>query len=295
MERSTEDGFAADRLARSGGQSGSEPFESDSAVIRGSREWLQRTIETEIVPRLMLVHRLAEPEPGVYADRADALPTAEEVEAFCSLLLADDVESQIDFVEMLRRRGVALEHVYLDLIEPAARRLGVLWELDTCDFAQVTLGLWRLQNLVFDLGSQLPKTQLERPDGPRRLMLVMAPNSQHTLGARMVADFFSRAGWEVWSDPHASPAEMREAARTDWFDLIGVSVGIESQVDSVASVIVDLKQVSSNPSVGIMVGGPLILLQPELLERLGADFSAQDAREAVAAADSFVGARGVLC
>jgi hypothetical protein len=53
----------------------------------------------------MLVHRLAESDPGVYADSADALPTAEEVDAFSSLLLADDVEALDDFVELLRRRG----------------------------------------------------------------------------------------------------------------------------------------------------------------------------------------------
>ena len=295
MERSTEDGSGAERSSRTTAQPGSEPYQSDSSVIRGSREWLQRTIETEIVPRLMLVHRLADADPDVYTDRADAVPALEEVEAFCSLLLADDVEALVDFVERLRRRGVALEHVYLELIEPAARRLGVLWEIDACDFAQVTLGLWRLQNLVFDLGPQLPKTQQERPDGPRRLMMVVPPNSQHTLGALMVAEFFRRAGWEVWADPAASARELLETARTGWFDLIGLSIGTETQIDALTSVIVDLRQVSSNPSVGIMVGGPLLLLQPQLLAHLGADFSAQDAREAVSAADSFVGARGVLC
>ena len=257
------------------------------------REWLQRTIETEIIPRLMLAHgaaALAEPDGRV--DDPDAI-SVEDVNAFTALVLRDDSDALAGFVADLREREVALERVYLGLIAPAARRLGVMWEEDKCDFAQVTLGLWRLQNLVFDLSPQLPSAWTARPEQPRRALLAAAPGSQHTLGLLMVSEFFRRAGWDVWSDPCASEGDLAALMRSEWFDLVGLSIGADLHLQPVRSVIFALRRASRNPHVGVMVGGPLLLDRPQLVSEVGADFTAADARQAVERADAFVAMRSL--
>ena len=255
------------------------------------RPWLRRTIETEIIPRLMLAHRpvgIAAPDRG--EDDADVLDR-DDVEAFTRMVLADEVDACAAFVGALRERGIGLEQVYLGLIAPAARRLGTMWEGDDCDFAQVTLGLWRLQNLMFDLAPQLPAAWAARPDSPRRALLAAAPGSQHTLGLLMVSEFFRRAGWDVWSDPCASEGDLTALVRSEWFDLIGLSVGMDGHVEPLGSVILGLRRASRNPTVGIMVGGPILAGRPRLTSEVAADFSAADAREAVERAEAFVALR----
>jgi methanogenic corrinoid protein MtbC1 len=286
MERSIDDG------AQTGSRHAQEPQRATRARMLGDehqpREWLQRTIETEIIPRLMLAHgALGQPAPHGTVDDVDAIGH-KDVCAFTELVLSDDVDAVTGFVAGLRERDVTLERIYLGLVAPAARRLGELWEEDRCDFAQVTLGLWRLQNLVFDLSPQLPEGFTARPDQPRRVLLAAAPGSQHTLGLLMVSEFFRHAGWDVWSDPCASEGDLVALVRSEWFDLIGLSIGVDSQALPVKSVALALRSASRNPRVGVMIGGPLLLEHPHMVAEVGADFTAADARQAVERADAFV-------
>ncbi len=291
MERSNEDGSTGERR---GAVDPHHPAAMADMLSGGDAEprlWLRRTIETEIIPRLMLAHRPA----GLGAADEIAYGTdvldLDDVENFTSMVLRDEAEACASFVGALRERGVGLEQVYLGLIAPVARRLGVLWEEDACDFAQVTLGLWRLQNLVFDLAPHLPAAWTARPESPRRALLAAAPGSQHTLGLLMVAEFFRRAGWDVWSDPCASEGDLAALARSEWFDLIGLSVGMDGHVGPLRSVILGLRRASRNPEVGIMVGGPILAGRPQLVSEVAADFTAVDARQAVERADAFVASR----
>ncbi len=288
MERSNEDGSTAERF---GAADPHHPSATAALLIDAHAEprlWLRRTIETEIIPRLMLAHR---PNGVATADSAEFdtdVLDRDDVESFTLMVLRDEVEACTGFVGALRERGVGLEQVYLGLIAPVARRLGALWEDDACDFAQVTLGLWRLQNLVFDLAPQLPAAWAARPESPRRALLAAAPGSQHTLGLLMVSEFFRRAGWDVWSDPCASEGDLAALVRSEWFDLIGLSVGMDGHVEPLRSVVLGLRRASRNPSVGIMVGGPILAGRPQLVSEVAADFTATDARQAVERADAFV-------
>lgn len=294
MDRSTQDGQDPEGPASQGlsfavgfcpGQFGSDPRDV----------WLVRTIENEIIPRLMLAHRTdpscAPPSFAASAfGEADVIPDSADVAAFTALLLTDDAQACAAFVDAVRARGVALQQIFLDLLTPAARLLGVFWERDECDFTEVTIGLWRIQNLVFDLDLGTPTTPRMRGRGMRRVMLAAVPGSQHTLGLMMVAEFFRRAGWDVWMDPGASADELLRVARRDTFDVIGLSAGDETQIDTLASVITRLRDASRNKAVGLMVGGPIFLLRPDLVAQVGADFTARDAPEAVETAQAHVDA-----
>jgi MerR family transcriptional regulator, light-induced transcriptional regulator len=292
MKQSTEDGSQPDRRGSPGMRRESAAFKPGNGGAH--EEWLQRTIETEIVPRLMLAHRLA--GVGMPVPASDALlPTEADVKSLAAMILADDCPSCAGFIETLRARGIGLEPLFLDLLAPTARLLGVMWERDQCDFTQVTLGLWRLQNLLFDLSPDLQESSSDPSVAPRRAMFASAPGSQHTLGLLMVSEFFRRAGWDVWAEQAASLDEMANVARSDWFDLIGLSASTDSHVAGVTTAIRALRKASRNPDVGVMVGGPIFLAHPELVTVVGADFTAIDARQAVDAAAVFAGRQVGRC
>jgi MerR family transcriptional regulator, light-induced transcriptional regulator len=292
MKQSTEDGSPPDRRGSPGMHRESAAFKPGNGGAH--EEWLQRTIETEIVPRLMLAHRLA--GAGMPVPASDALlPTEADVKSLAAMILADDCPSCAGFIETLRDRGIGLEPLFLDLLAPTARLLGVMWERDQCDFTQVTLGLWRLQNLLFDLSPDLQESSSDPSIAPHRAMFASAPGSQHTLGLLMVSEFFRRAGWDVWAEQAASLDEMANVARSDWFDLIGLSASTDSHIAGVTSAIRTLRKASRNPDVGVMVGGPIFLARPELVAVVGADFTAIDARQAVEAASVFAGRQVGRC
>jgi methanogenic corrinoid protein MtbC1 len=80
-------------------------------------------------------------------------------------------------------------------------------------------------------------------------------------------------------------------ARESWVDVAGFSIGAKSHLDSLTRIISQLRRVSRNRDISIMVGGPLILLHPELVARVGADVWARDAQTAVRQASGLLALR----
>jgi MerR family transcriptional regulator, light-induced transcriptional regulator len=262
------------------------------AAAEERMRWLARTIEAEIIPRLMLAHTASRPGPAQQVGAA-LVPVPAEVEAFARLAIAESASASAAFVDEMRMKGMALDVIYMELLAPAARRLGELWEADLCDFSEVTLGLWRIQQVMYDLSPAFHRPHTS-PDGARRALLAPAPHSQHTFGLLMVSEFFRRAGWDVWARTSTSEAELISAAQTEWFDVCGLSIGSECHVELLTSVILKMRTVSRNKALVVMVGGPIVLAQPELVARVGADATAMDAAAAVAEAHRLVAARPQL-
>ena len=155
-----------------------------------------------MVPRLVLAGRAAACEAAANG-RDTAAPGPEDVVALVGLVIADDAAASLAYVEALRARGIPLERLYLDLFAVVARRLGQLWTEDLCSFADVTVGLVRLQGLVREYSPAFMPS-VEGRDPRRSALLIPVPGEQHTFGLAMVAEFFLRAGWEVHSDPMIS-------------------------------------------------------------------------------------------
>ncbi|MES1162097.1 MAG: cobalamin-dependent protein, partial [Rhizobacter sp.] len=215
---------------------------------------------------------------------------AEQVAELTEIILRSDALTAQNYVQARRAAGLTVEKLYLDLLAPVAQRLGAMWDADLCDFTQVTVGLWRLQQIVHE---HSPAFQRERPARApgRRAMLVAAPGSQHTLGLLMVGEFFRRAGWQVVGDPTVTIALATADVAAHHFDVIGLTVGSECHVEAVASAILALRKASRNPQVVVMVGGPVVALRPDFVERVGADATAPDAAAAVALAERLVSQR----
>ncbi|MEO8038468.1 MAG: cobalamin B12-binding domain-containing protein [Betaproteobacteria bacterium] len=256
-------------------------------------EQLFRTIETEIIPRLMLAHTPQRACPSV--PEVDGTgPGVETVHEFTRLVVEQDGEVAAAYVEALRAQGTPLEAIYLKLITPTAHRLGELWEADLCDFTEVTVGLWRLQQVLRGLSAAFRDEQPQASTG-RRILLVPSPGEQHILGLIIVGDYFRREGWDVWGEPPATSDDLPDIVRHEWFDVVGLSVGCEVHVDKLAAEIRAIRHASCNQDVAIMVGGPLFIKYPELVAQVGADASARDGREAVQQAASLTepGARRI--
>lgn len=252
------------------------------------RARLERTIEEQIIPRLMMMHRTA-----VEAPQAAPLPAnglrSENVAELARLVVSRNGDDSFSYVQALRERGVPLEQIYLDLLVPTARLLGEMWNADYCDFTDVTIGLWRLQQLLHNLSPAFLNDAQPR-NADRRLLLVPEPGEQHTFGLIMVSEFFRRAGWDVWDEPLDSREALLELVRREAFSVVGLSVGYDARLDSLKETIRLVRQQSRNRDVKVMVGGALFVEQPDRVALVGADSTASDGREAIREAESLVGA-----
>ena len=242
---------------------------------------LVKTIEGSILPHIVEHHlqsdRLANGQLNVPAH-----PSVSEahIDALMNLLLQDDAGPSANYVKELFAQGVELEELYLNLLTPVARNLGEMWDNDDADFTQVTVALWRIKQLMYDLSPMFQEYAEYKQQG-KSVMLVPLPGSQHTLGLFMVSEFFARAGWRVWGELAATEADILRMAKTQWFDVVGLSASLQEQFPDLKRMISEVRAVSLNPHVGIMIGSPVFNQNPELIDDLGADMVGIDAVDAL--------------
>jgi methanogenic corrinoid protein MtbC1 len=245
------------------------PADADRQSAKARMLKLARTLEAEVIPRLVKAHRQpAQAERGatVHGVRLSSA----EIEAFAQLVMDDDDAKVVRAVAAMRRKGLSVESLFVDVFAPAARHLGALWDEDRCDFSAVTVGLGRLQRLLRELSPAFG-SEVEHPAQGRRILFTQPDEEQHSFGLSMVAEFFRRDGWDVCGGVAGSRVDAATAVAADWFDVVGFSVGSETRLAWLVKRIAQVRKASRNRRVVVLVGGPIFTLHPQWSDRTGAD------------------------
>ena len=255
-----------------------------------SRESLDKLIEAEIIPRLMLTHR--DPaDAGLKARVAEGAEPrsfdAAEVDAFARKAITSGAETLVDEIEIMLHGGAAHEDVLLRLLAPAARRLGRLWEEDEVDFADVTIGLMKLHRVLERVNADTP-CGLGAGGVSPRVLLSPAPGEQHVFGVVMVGEFFARSGWRVRCESAPTCEDLAVEVADNHYDVVGLSASCDITLKSLREAIRIVRTASQNPDVVVLVGGPLINEDVGLARRIGADATATDGVRAVVTAERLV-------
>ena len=246
---------------------------------------LSMLIEREIIPRLVVAHA---------ADRRvetpieiDAAVTAADVELLATLALRLEADALLGHVEAMVARGVAIDTLLVDLLAPTARLLGLYWEEDRCDFLDVTMGLWRLQEAINELATRIPPRRSPVADA-RRALFASMPGDQHSFGAVVIDELFRRDGWLTDRMAEAETPDLLRRIADQAFDLVGLTISCDCHIGALPSLIAALRNVSDNPRLCVMVGGRVFSADPELATQVGADGTACDAKLALQVASSLV-------
>ncbi len=248
----------------------SDPHDAKQRLVR-----LARAIETDVIPRLVQAHR---PQAATPVEATATISDA-EVQAFVAQIIGEQETQIATTVSKLRARGVAVEALYLELLGPAARQLGLLWEEDLCDFSTVTVALGRLQRLMREWSPAFG-AEVDHPPHGRRALFVQPGDEQHSFGLSMVAEFFRRNGWDVLGGVGGAVTDPAAKVRDEWVDIIGFSVGSDARLPWLKASIQAARAAARNPNLVVLVGGPPFTQRAELAAEVGADGTARDGREA---------------
>lgn len=264
------------------------PMENQNLAEHACAGSLRSLIESQIIPRLLEAH------PRLGAANAQTFdlvyqPLASEIADFAELCVSRESEDVLAFIEKLLLDQIDSTSIFLNLIAPAARYLGQMWESERADFTQVTMGLLRMHQITHRIGYEYQNGP-QKAGTAKRVMLACAPGSQHILGLAMVSEFFRKDGWQVVVEVASTPSALHNAAKNEWFDLIGLSVGVTEQLSGLPALISDLKKQSRNPNIPILLGGPAFFGSDISASSLGADGISTDALEGVQLASLLVDA-----
>jgi MerR family transcriptional regulator, light-induced transcriptional regulator len=144
---------------------------------RSRRSVLVSTLEGEIVPRLLMLHRAAGPAK-LSIDVPSATTGASEVEELARALLAQSPETAHEFVEAVHQRGVPYDRICLGLLIPAAHFLAERWERRELGFQELMLGLGVLQAVVLGIGGAADRNRCASRRDPPSTSFTMAKRCQ---------------------------------------------------------------------------------------------------------------------
>ena len=230
---------------------------------------LRHLIQSQVIPRLLQAHPHAAAANAQKFNLCD-VPAATDVATLAGLCLSKEPEDILTFVDGLRFSGVNSDSIFLELIAPAARHLGAMWEQERADFTEVTIGLLRLQQVTHRIGDGY-RSGLQNAGRSKRIMLACVPGSQHMLGLALASEFFRKSGWQVVVQIANTSSELYAAAESEWFDLIGLSVSLNRQFNGLLELVTTLKQTSRHPNIPILFGGPAFVANGVSAQSLGAD------------------------
>lgn len=178
-------------------------------------------------------------------------------------------------------RGVPVGDIYLQVFQPTQHEIGRLWQVNDIGVAKEHYCTAATQLVM----SQLYPRLFAGEKIGRKLVATCVSGDLHELGARMVADFFEMAGWDTFyvgaNTPHAS---VIEALVEHHADVLAVSATIATHMSEVKALIDAVRSDPRCAGVKILAGGQPFNRNPELWRQVGADGTASDAQQAIAAA-----------
>ena len=246
-----------------------------SSTATSARAPLQRALHQVVIPGLVS-RRIASSSGASQHLMLSEMDLTRLAQA--SVLNAYAIETEL---ENLLSNGWPLDRVYLDAIAGTARLLGQWWISDQLDFASLTLATGRLQDVVRHWESRFLRSAHPLPGAHQfQVFLLNEFNDQHSLGMLMLQSFFKRDGWRVHNTWGMQEETLIDRIRSSQVHLVGLSICTDRRLSQTRRLIRTLRECSHNPQLLIMLGGPLVLTQPELVEDLGADWLAGHADQA---------------
>ncbi|MDC8754286.1 cobalamin-dependent protein [Erythrobacter sp. sf7] len=281
----------------------SSMFGAGSAVLRGvitaplervrrkasigreeSENQVNAIIEGEIIPRLLMAHDTGKEQARSRRSRPIA---PEDASRFAMLPLRLEAASLIEEVDTFIAEGTTVETICLDLLAPAARMLGEMWDRDECDFIDVTMGLWRLQEVMREIAARSP-ADLPSLKVPRSALFSPMPGDHHNFGTLMIEEVFSRAGWQSEALVKPERRDLLDRLSHRPFDVVGLTLARDCPSAALANLVKAMRNASANPRIAVLVGGRMINENPGMVEEVGADGTGADALSALEMAENLM-------
>jgi MerR family transcriptional regulator, light-induced transcriptional regulator len=177
-------------------------------------------------------------------------------------------------------RGIPVPNLYLDVVQAAQYRIGELWQMNRISVAQEHLATAISQVAV----AELYRAAICAPSNGKSAIVACVGGELHELGARITADFFEMAGFEVrYLGANAPTDTLVAALREEQPDLLIASVTMNLHLDRWRELVLQSREAIGN-KLRLAVGGHAFAWAPSLVDELGADIYGRDAPDSVSAA-----------
>jgi len=167
-----------------------------------------------------------------------------------------------------------------DIYVPAvAHILGEAWCSDHSSFAEVTIGMSRLQTALRRLGPEW-RPDYTTPSAADTVLVVVNADMYHTLGAILISGQLRRAGLTVVLSIGEDPAHLSRILSAGEHKAVLVSSAIGEPLDSVRK-LVDIVKTAQPARRPVVLGGSILGSDADLRALTGVDYVTSDLDEVI--------------
>jgi methanogenic corrinoid protein MtbC1 len=219
--------------------------------------------------------------------RLHGRPIALQRERFLTALIAGARAAALDIVlDEALAQDIPVPRIYLDLIQATLHEIGRLWQEKRISETQEHLATEVARIALAHLRGFLPS----RPCNGQRVVVACVEGEQHDLGARMVADFFEMAGFDVTFLGANVPTDgLVRLVHERPPRLLALSASTSASLGPLRRTIAAVRRVAGK-QVALAAGGRALLQRPGLARRLRVDLHARQAADAAVAIRRLLGA-----
>lgn len=164
-------------------------------------------------------------------------------------------------------------------IPAVAHRMGEMWCADTLGFAEVTIGVARLQAMLRDLGPEWIADNTARANAPL-VLIVTHRGAQHTLGAVILGGQLRRRGCSVRMALDSTREALAQMVPRIRFDAIFISASQSESLEKTRKM-VDFFRSLDAKLPPIVLGGGLVDQQGDIASLVGVDIVTSNIDEAI--------------
>lgn len=188
-------------------------------------------------------------------------------------------------IEQALGRGLSRAEICLNVLAPSQVRLGEMWHEGRINVAQEHLAT----SITMEVMDNLRQGMTPRAGLGVRAVVTPVEGDQHSIGARMIADFLAEDGWEVYFLGDGTPAkDLAEFVQQRNADLVAISSTLLEFLPNVKEAADAIRELNS-PAPKILLGGASLTRATADMGDLGCDATAGNILEAVVEARRLVG------
>lgn len=175
-------------------------------------------------------------------------------------------------------RAVDLADYYIPAV---ARDLGTEWTLDGLSFANVTIGVSRLQSMLRSLGPHWSGEGTGK-EAAASVLLIVPQEVHHTLGALVLGGQLRRKGLSVKLVLGGKAHDIAERVARTHYDCVFISSSRGETLESLRR-IVDAVKTSAQTPPPVVIGGTILEVETKetITARTGADYATKIPDEAL--------------
>jgi methanogenic corrinoid protein MtbC1 len=204
-------------------------------------------------------------------------------DAYLTALRGGDRRQAFHVLDDALDTGTGLSDLYLEVVQPAMREIGRLWQEN-----EVTVAEEHLATAITEaaMNRLFERVFVWRDTRTPRLLAACAAEERHQLGLRMLCDLLEMEGWETTYLGASVPIEsLVHLVKARLPDAVAISATIAPHLPRVRDAISAIRAAPLARQPLIVVGGRAFHGDPALAKRIGADLTALDAADAVLALD----------